>query len=391
LKAGFVAAIWSALCVAVMPLTAQQAAADSLAPWRLSYFPYVTVSPNDGAMLVARVLLFRQSAADDRVSLRDAVAFEGGYSVHNAWRAGVRGDFPRLAPGWRLEAEAVAGRTPRFGDPDAPQALTRQYVGGELTRSIAGHLAMALRVSAEHLRDDLDAAAAAAYYPATIVNAPCLGQTDCAASVDQTDLRGRVALIFDTRNREYDTRQGILMQAGVLAGSAADGYAGGYALGAGWISLDSGTTLTARVGGRSVSRTQAIGVQQTIPAWEDEFVALGGPQSDRALAAGEDPGQGVLLAGAELRHALVRYKGIAMVSIFVFADGGRSFRDSLGCDRCLSPVNRPANTFELTFDGWTVGAGGGVAVRVLRNAQLTLSAARADHATRWYLSSGWSW
>jgi hypothetical protein len=46
---------------------------------------------------------------------------------------------------------------------------------------------------------------------------------------------------------------------------------------------------------------------------------------------------------------------------------------------------------ELTLHGWTVGIGGGVAVRVLRNAILTLTAARARQQTRIYVSSGWAW
>ena len=43
-------------------------AQGSQAPWRLSYFPYVTVSPNDGLMGIARAIWFRQAEWGDRVT-----------------------------------------------------------------------------------------------------------------------------------------------------------------------------------------------------------------------------------------------------------------------------------------------------------------------------------
>ena len=78
-------------------------------PWRLSYFPYVTASPNDGVMAMGRVVLFRQSRWDDRGRYGRS-ALEGGYSTKDAWLARARGTFPRLATGWRLQAIAQAGK-----------------------------------------------------------------------------------------------------------------------------------------------------------------------------------------------------------------------------------------------------------------------------------------
>ena len=59
------------------PLAAQDTTATeqpTAVPWRLSYFPYLTVSPNDGLMGIARAIVFRQAEYGDRISLRDAVA-----------------------------------------------------------------------------------------------------------------------------------------------------------------------------------------------------------------------------------------------------------------------------------------------------------------------------
>ena len=60
------------LCAACSRAYAQDT--TGVYPWHLSYFPYITASPNDGVMGLGRVVLFRQSRWDDRVSLHDEVA-----------------------------------------------------------------------------------------------------------------------------------------------------------------------------------------------------------------------------------------------------------------------------------------------------------------------------
>ncbi len=385
-------------------LSATRAAAQDVTrvdvPWRLSYFPYVTATPNDGVMAMFRAITFRQANYADRVTLHDALSLEGGYSTHKSWRVAVRGDFPRLGNGWRGEFDGELYHTDRFGDPDEPDSLAREYIGAELTRRLVGHLLVAVRGDVEHRRELLGFGVARVRYAAVPWDSLCVfppsGNFYClGARVDQTDTRGRAALVLDLRDREYDTRSGLLAQAGLFGGSAADGYRGYYALANGWVSPGPNTTFTARAGLRDVSPTGAVGIEMTMPAWEDEFTTFGGAESDRALAMGEDVGRGLLLAGAEVRQAVYTSR-FGALSVLAFVDGGRIFRDPTTCPQCANPLpNGTGDTsngaLDLTLHGWTVGAGGGVAVRVLRNAILTLTAARARKQTRWYVSYGWAW
>ncbi len=323
-----------------------------------------------------------------------------GYSTHKAWRVTARGVFPRLAPGWRGEFDGELARTDRFGDPADPDTLAREYFGAELTRRLVGHLHIAVRGDLEHRQERLGLTLARTRYPAAVPLSSCIpppsGNASCSdVRVDQTDLRGRAALVLDLRDREYDTRSGVLAQAGVFGGSAADGYRGYYALASGWISPGPKTTVTARAGLRDVSPTGAMGILVTMPAWEDEFTTFGGAESDRALAVGQDVGRGLLLAGAEVRQAVYAFP-FGALSVLAFVDGGRVFRDPTTCPQCANPLpNGTGDTsngaLDLTLHGWTMGAGGGIAIRLLRNAILTVTAARARHETRWYVTSGWAW
>jgi hypothetical protein len=392
------AVVWFA---AVAPLAAQ--APDSLSPWRLSWFPYVTLSPNSGLMGVAHAILFRQAAYDDRVSLRDAVTLDAGYSTKEAWLVRVRGDFPRIADGWRLQATAEASHSPRFGDPDAPQDLSRQGFNADITRRIAGRLQLAVRGGVEHLRDDLPLDQVPLFYPQAVVESPCFlidpmpGGALCnSASIHQTDATVRAAVVLDLRDREYNTLNGGLLEAGVFAGSAVNGYHGAYAMARGWWSPREATHLTARVGMRAMSSAAGVGISHTMPGWERPFTTLGGDESDRGLPEGRYAGRGLLLAGAEFRQDVVRAKNIFALSLLAFVDGGRAFQDVVTfppvCATCSATgVLRSGGDLRLTLDDWSVSGGGGVAVRILRNAIVTVTAARGEKRTRWYVSSGWSW
>ena len=315
-------------------------------PWRLSYFPYITASPNDGVMAMGRVLFFRQSRWDDRASLHSGVAIEGGYSTKNSWLARVRGDFPRLADGWRVQASVEAAKLGMYvGDASA----TRQLASVDVTRHVDGPVSVALRGDVSHL---------------------VVGSFSATSEIE---LRGRVALVLDFRDREYDTHNGALIQGGGFLGST-NGMKGWYALAAGWVPLSEKTRVTARGGVRIGDHLTSEGTR-TMPAWEDAFVLGGGPESNRALVAGSKTNTKMMLASAELRHDLVTFPGGAL-ALLAFVDGSREY-----CDCAYFAEHKE----------WTVGPGAGASLRLLRNAILTATVARADGATRVYVSSGWSW
>ncbi|MEP6590858.1 MAG: hypothetical protein ABJC19_06730 [Gemmatimonadota bacterium] len=393
-------ALW-AIALVALPLAAQDTSTverEPAVPWRTSYFPYFTVSPNDGLMGIARLLLFRQAEYGDRVSLRDAVGFDAGYSTKNAWLLRARGDFPRIADGWRLTATAAAGKQPHFGDPSLDMARTRVGGWAEVTRRLHGPLALAVRGAVDHQRIEGN------YelyfrYPRTVVAATgCPPEMFCTNVADQhinqTDVSGRAALVLDLRGREFETQQGALIEGGVFVGTGGGDqrYTGGYGIARGWYSPRRGTRLTARLAMQRVSETDAVGILQEIPAWESPVTVFGGPASHRGLGIGEVAGRGGYLASVELRHDLLNFGELGAITALVFVDGARAYRDRPNPLVDPAPGMRlPANALVETLDPWQVGGGGGLAIRVLRAAQLNITAARGAGVTHWYVSSGWSW
>lgn len=392
-----------ALGLFAMPLAAQDSTTSqsSIVPWRTSYFPYFTVSPNDGLMGMARVLVFHQANYDDRVSLRDAVAFEGGYSTKDAWLLRGRVDMPMLQRGWRLAASVEGGQEPHFGTPDPPTGTftERARVGGwlDVTHRVAGPLSVAVRGGVDHQRVTGNSDLYDRYPRTQFESVGCPPEMLCASDgalrARQTDVNARAALVLDLRDREFDTRTGALVESGFFVGTGGgdQSYYGGYAVARGWVSPRRGTRLTSRIGLQAVSQTDAMGILQVIPTWEAPITTFGGTQSHRGLGVGEMAGRGRLLAGAEIRHDILNVGELGAMTAVLFVDGGRVFRDP-------SPLADPApgstistGKLALSFDDWTVGIGGGVAIRVLRSAQLIVTAARGAGVTRWYVSSGWSW
>ena len=387
-----------ALLLLAIPLAAQDSAtvAAEPLPWRTSYFPYFTVSPNDGLMGIGRVLLFRQAEYGDRVTMRDAIAFEGGYSTSDAWFVRSRVDFPKLADGWRLAAALETGKQPKFGWPEDPVARTRSNAWADATRRLHGRLGVALRGAVDYQHVVGDQIMFDRYPLTPIEPVDCPSPTPCSITgytTQQTDVNARAALVLDLRDREFDTRSGALLEGGFFTGTGGGdkSYYGGYAIARGWYSPRRGTRLTSRIGLQAVSTTDAIGILQEMPVWESPVTTFGGPNSHRGLGISQATGRGRLLGGAELRHDLVNVGELGAITAVVFVDGGRVFSDP-------SPLADPApgvpvsnGDLQLTLKGWTVGGGGGIAIRVMRAAQLVVTAARGDGVTRWYVSSGWSW
>ena len=379
-----------AVCVAHGSIAAQDAA-RTWPPWRTSYFPYLEASPNDGVVAVARLVRFRQAAYDDRVSLRSSIGIDAGYSTRGTAFARARADFPRIADGWRVAAFAGASQEKHLGDPDGD--LARRRINGwiDVTRAVSGTVHAALRLSGDDSRFEADPSLLNRYPRSPIDQCLIPGLPCSGFALSQTDFQARAALVVDLRDREFDTRRGILAEAGVMVGGAGEGYTGGYALAKGWLTPRPGTRLTARAAARAVSETGAAAVLSEIPAWEQPIATLGGMNSHRGLGEEALVGRGVLLAGAEARHDLMNFGNIGAVTLLGFVDAGRVFAD-------LSPLVDPepgmpipSGGLEFTLKGWTVGAGGGVSLRLLRNAQLTATVGRANERTSLYISAGTSW
>lgn len=348
----------AALCIVASGFTTRLIAQDTTQayPWRISHFPYVTSSPNDGLMVLYRGVLFRQSRWNDRASIHDQVALEGGYSTKSAWLLRARGDFPRIGDGWRLQVIGEATRTPHYLAGNGFDTEATRTIGSiEVTRRIVRGLHIAARGAAVHVSFATDPELLA------LTIAP------------ESDLRGRLALVYDHRNREYDTRSGFLLEGGIFGGTAAESYLGSYVLAKAWLPLSERTRLALRHGIRQ-GGGHAIDAVRVIPAWEDEFVSGGGPQSNRGLAIGSHSAELAVVMSAEVRHD-VKVFPVGAIAVLGFVEATTKTGESgLGPFRDLTPT-----------------VGGGLALRLLRNAVLTATVGVAESKARLYISSGWSW
>ncbi len=375
-------------------------------PFRTSYFPYVTSTPNDGLFGVARMLRYQQAPWDARVTNFVEQSLDAGYSTRGSYL--VRGDYRRLMmdQGWRVRAHAEATREVRFGEsdpippPDEREFLRRERQLGsvDVTRRIAGRLHVAVRGAVDRQVYRGDYYELSDRYPETVstdglivcITTPCPG-SGVSQQLTQNDAQLRAALVFDSRDKEYDPQRGVLAEVGAFAGSAGDGYHGAYGVARGWVSLHRLTRVTARLAFRAHSRTTAIGIRHEIPAWEQSITTLGGGTSQRGLPVGAVVSRGLLLGGVELRHTLLDFGGLGAITGLAFVDGGRSFRDPSPLLDPAPGTTIPSGRLRWTLEDWTVSAGGGLGIRVLRAAQLNVTAAKANGSMRWYVSSGWSW
>lgn len=351
------------------PLVAQ----DDDIPWRLSYFPYPELSPNDGLMGIARVLWFRQAPWGERITLQNSVALEAGYSTRDAWLARATWANPRLADGWRIVAHGEARRFPN-ADPhgidfgDLEWVRERQTAWVDVTRRIAGPVHLAVR-------------------PAVYHQTLSLSDGDTEVDVTETDYAIRGALVVDLRDREYEVNTGALLEAGLVQGSGGESrsYTVPYAHLRGWVRPILPLRLTARYAWRGDTESGAATPDYEFPGWEGDFTITGGAKSHRGLPIGALVGEEVHLAGFEARFDVINVGELGAITLFGFVDGARV------TEAADFPLGATTGGLPLPTNEWIWGPGGGLAIRVLRAAVLNVSVARAEGETRWYISNGWSW
>ena len=337
-----------ALSLIATPLAAQEAAG----PWRLSYFPYFNVTPNDGLMGIARVIAFRQAPWGGRQTLANSVALEAGYSTRDSWLARATWANPRLADGWRLVAHGEIAHQDNFGHPDSDVGRDIAVSWVDVTRQVRGPLHVAVRGG---LRNDE------------------LQMGD--ASTDDTDATIRGAVVVDLRDREFEVNRGALLEGGVISGSGGDGYTAGYAHLRGWYNPVHYLRFTGRFAWRQPVAGASLAARTELPGWEAPFEAIGGHRSHRGFGIGQLGGEGFSVAGAEVRLDVLNVGEMGAFTLLAFVDAGKQLWESdVGGD-----------------ESWHTGIGGGFALRVLRAATLTVTASGGDGETRWYVGSGWSW
>jgi hypothetical protein len=341
-------------------------------------------------MLAARYQYGQQADHDARVPFDGIFSVDAGASALGSRFIWARFRAPLLRDGWRFAADAAASRESRHGfyglgpliddDPGAlagepyPFRVRRaRYVArGEVTRRLTGPLHVAVMAGLQH--DRWSALPGGSAFRAAF-----------GTELEQTDIHGRVALVLDLRDHELVPTRGLLGEAGLFGGAGDDprpgdpidagGYAGWYAHVRGYLTPREGTVVAGRLAARSAGRKATLAARFDLPAWERDLPALGGAESHRSFVHGRFGGRGLLLGSLEVRHNLLDVGDYGAITLLAFSDAGRVFE---------------ATDFEPTLSDFEVGYGGGVSLRVLRWAVLTLNFAGGPDGFTFSMGQGWS-
>lgn len=366
--------------LARVPVLAAQDEAEHATPWRLSYFPYIAGLANDGPAYFLRARYWQPAEYEARNTYTAALDGAVGATSEGSRLALLRFRAPGLWKDWRLDALLGAERLVRYGyfglgnateknddlvTEDTPfiyRVRRIRYEGRvEVTRRISGPFHAALRAAAVDMKY-------------TTLPGPALFINDFGEGLDEDEVSGRLALLYDTRNNEYNTTRGLFAEAGVQVGDAEDSYTRVYGVVAGYYPVREGTVIAGRLGGSGTEGTPTLYARASVPAWDREIPVLGGENSHRSFDTGRFLGDGTLFANLEVRHDLFPFGDLGSVTLVGFLDAGRVFEDE---------------SFRLTTEDLHVGGGGGVAVRILRTAIFVFNFAGGPDGFNFSFGNGW--
>ncbi len=372
-------------CLAGPPLLAAQ---DETIPPRMDWFPYLLGDPNNGLLIIGHWQFARQAEYNSRFPHDWYLGAEGAWGTRGSRMLTLKARAPGLNPNWRLAGDAGAVREGRFGyygtgpggdaglDPDAfPTDYFRvkrtQYYGRvEVTRRIKGPFSVS-------------AAAGVTHFSYSALDVENLFAVDHPANLAGTDATARLTAILDTRDRELFPAKGLLLEAGLLGGTGryceapcGSGYAGVYGQGRGYVSLRRGLVIAGRAGFRSLGENAPLDARYEFPEWERVPSVYGGFDSNRGYVRGRLAGRRAVMTSAEVRYDLVDGGDYGALTLLAFMDGGGVYD---------GPAGGP-----LTFSGWKTGLGGGVALRVLRQALVSFYFAKGPNGFNFTSGVGWS-
>jgi outer membrane protein assembly factor BamA len=349
-------------------------------PWRTSYFPYIAGGTNDGPVLAFKLRYWQPAEYEDRVTANGALNAEAGVTPRGGRHAYVNFKAPQLWHRWRANTLAGAMREVRFGyfglgndteynkdaitdnTPFFYRVRRTRYRGQiEVARQIGRQLHVALLGDLEETHF-------------TSLPEGSLFRSDFGVDLDQTDASGRLALVYDTRDNEFNTHQGLFLEAGTQLASGGSGYTRLYSVLRGYLAIREGTVAAARLAASGLGGGPTLDARYTIPAWEKEIAVLGGQYSHRSFDTGRFAGKHVMFGNLEVRHDLLALGDLGAITLIGFVDAGRVFEQE---------------SFKLTTDGVKLGGGGGVGIRILRSTIFTFNFAGGPDGFQFSAGSGW--
>ncbi len=349
--------------------------------WVDSRYPYISSSANDFPLISARFDWTRP--VEDYlsplpylgdVSLDGGISFKGSYFLSAQFRA------PGLKEGWRLASTALLSREARFGffglgnNSSFDNALDnenqpffyrlrrqRALIQSELSRRVVNHVYVSGALAFEHnLLSSLPG--------------PSIFRDSIAPEITDNDVTGRVSLVFDTRDTEFNTTRGVMIEAGALAGSGGDGYHRIYGSIRGFVPIRQGTVIAARILGSEMGGDPPLHARFELPMWENTLIMFGGNDTHRAFDDGRFAGEHVLFGNLEIRHNILDLATLGAISAIGFVDAGRVFE---------------GEKFRLTTDDLKVGEGAGLALRLLRSTLFTFNLAHGDEGWNFTMNGRW--
>jgi surface antigen Omp85-like protein len=380
---GKAAAILFLMVAAASPLRAQ--GEDKLpkgSGWKDSFYPAFTSLSNDSPIFVIHFEERNALTFYDRSPYSGQVAVDVGANTAGTRMAMIAFRAPLLWKDLRVAASLGATRQVRFGyfglgnnttfddnlvtksQPFYYRARRSRYLAtAEVSRRIHGPLWVAGALAAEHSNlSDLPR--------------PSLFRTDQGTSdVSDTDVRGRLTLVLDTRDNEFNTGRGVFTEASVTRGSGGDGYTRFTGIARGYLPIRAGTMVAARLAATGLTGTPALNTRFEIPTWESELPVYGGPASNRALNFQRFAGQDVLFGNLEIRHDLLNLNYFGAFTLLAYVDAGRVFEQS---------------PLKLTTQDLQVGYGGGLAIRLLSFTIWTFNFSGGPDGFQFYVGNGWA-
>ncbi|HEV8600646.1 MAG TPA: hypothetical protein VGQ69_14895 [Gemmatimonadales bacterium] len=386
------------LAVAALLAPAPLVAQEETLPWRVSDFPYLMGDPTNGLLIIGHIQYAREADYDARIPFDGYIGLEAAWGTRSSRFLAAKFRAPALFPGWRLAGDVGAVREGRFGyygqGPEGEGALTDPD-GGNFFRVVRTRYYGRAEISRK-LRGPLYAAAAAgivSYRYSSLADGDAFRTDFFDAPLTGTDATGRLSLILDTRNSEIVPTKGLFLEAGVYAGSGRfesrvlapggggpttsfsdKGYTGAYAHLRGFVSPLRSTVLGGRFAIRTLGANAPLDARYQMPGWEDDATVYGGADSHRSFVRGRFVGRGVLFSSFDVRHTLIDVGDYGAVSLVAFLDAGRAF----------------GGTPELTLKRWKVGGGGGLAIKVIRSALLSINFAGGPDGFTFSMGNGWA-
>lgn len=369
-----------ALCsLLASPLAAQSA--DE--PWRDSYYPVIAYTANDGVTFGARFLLTQRAAFEAPYFHRGALVADASLSASGSYLASLKFRAPGLRRGWRFDLSASAIKQSRYefygigeGTPYHADSVTddqpfyykvrraQRQARGEVSRNLVGR--WWLTGMAQVKQTDF-----------TDLPGPSIFTATFGSTRSESDALGRVGLVYDSRDNDYDTHQGLLVDVGLIHGTGdGDGYDRWVAEARGWVPFGEwrSTWLSARVVASDASGDLPLDARFYLPVWEGQARVLGGADSHRGMLDQRYVGHGLLFGNFTVHHDLFNAGGLMAGGLTAFVDAGRVFEN---------------DDFSFTTEGMKVGGGGGFYFRLMQTGVYTFNFGQGPDGFVFTLGNTW--